>query len=106
MEGVPVTRVNLAFMLLMAMVVALAMKLVGVLLITALLIIPAASARYLARTPEAMALGAMGFGLLSVSLGLAASLQWDTPAGPTIVVAASLLFLLVSLLVSGRRARA
>jgi len=102
-EGVSVTRVNLAFMLLMAMVVALAMKLVGVLLITALLIIPAATARYLARTPEGMALAAMFLGLISVSLGLAGSLQWDTPTGPTIVVAASLLFLMVSLLMLRRR---
>ncbi|RMG49924.1 MAG: hypothetical protein D6717_14260 [Gammaproteobacteria bacterium] len=101
-EGVPVTAVNLGFMLLMAMVVALAMKLVGVLLITALLIIPAATARYLARSPELMAVLAAVLGMLAVSAGLYGSLQWDTPAGPSVVVAASLVFLLVSLLL-GRR---
>ena len=54
-EGVPVGAVRLAFMLLIAVVIALAMKIVGILLITSLLIIPAATARRFARTPEAMA---------------------------------------------------
>ena len=51
-----------------------------------------AAARQLARTPEQMALLAAGAGMLAVALGLAGSLQWDTPAGPSIVVAATLIF--------------
>ncbi len=55
-------------------------------------ILPAATARRLARTPEQMALGAAGVGALSALGGLMASLSWDTPAGPSIVVAATVLF--------------
>jgi len=91
-EGVPVARVRLLFMLLMAAVVAMAMKVVGALLITSLLIIPAAAARRFARSPEQMAVLAGGLGCLAVSGGLLASLRWDTPAGPSIAVAAGSLF--------------
>lgn len=91
-EGVPVARVRLAYMLLIAVVIAVAMKVVGILLITSLLIIPAATARFLARTPEQMALLASLFGCVAVTVGLWGSLQWDLPAGPAVVVAAALLF--------------
>ncbi len=93
-EGVPVLAVRLAFMLLIAVVIALAMKLVGILLITSLLIIPPAAARRFAHTPEAMAGLAMLIGAIAVMLGLAASLHWDTPSGPSVVVAAAVLFTL------------
>jgi zinc transport system permease protein len=93
-EGVPVTWVRLALMLLIAIVIAVAMKVVGILLITSLLIIPAATARSLARTPEQMAILAAVFGSIAVSGGLFTSLQWDLPAGPAIVVCAALLFFL------------
>ena len=93
-EGVAVGRVQAVFMLLMALAVALGMKIVGILLIVSLLIVPAAAARQLARSPEQMALLAAAAGMLAVALGLAASLAWDTPAGPSIVVAAALLFFL------------
>lgn len=93
-EGVNVDRVALLFMLLIALLVAVAMKLVGILLITALLIVPAATARRFAGSPESMAMIAVFAGVLSVLLGLLSSLQWDTPAGPSIVVAAVLLFFL------------
>jgi zinc transport system permease protein len=73
------------------------MKVVGVLLITALLVVPAAAARRLSRTPEQMALLAAGIGMLAVCAGLAASLAWDLPLGPAIVVAAAAGFLLTSL---------
>ncbi len=91
-EGVPVTFIRLVFMLLIALVIAISMKIVGMLLITALLIIPAATARYFSHTPEQMAVIASLVGLLAVTAGLLGSLQWDTPAGPSIVVAATLLF--------------
>ncbi len=86
-------RYNLVFMLLMAAVIAIAMKIVGVLLISALLIIPATAARRFASGPEAMALLAALAGVAAVIVGLFASLGWDTPAGPSIVVAASAIFL-------------
>lgn len=91
-EGVAVDRVRLIFMLMMALLVAVAMKIVGIILITALLIVPAASARRFARSPEAMAILAIVFGLLSVLIGMFASMQWDTPAGPSIVLSSVLLF--------------
>ncbi|MEW8026450.1 MAG: zinc ABC transporter permease subunit ZnuB [Candidatus Thiodiazotropha sp.] len=96
-EGVPVGNVRLIFMLLIALVIAVAMKIVGVLLITSLMIIPAAAARRFSRSPEQMAVVAAGTGSLAVVLGLAGSWQWDTPAGPSIVVAAALLFGLTQL---------
>lgn len=92
-EGVPVQRVRLALTLLMALVIAVAMKIVGVLLITSLLIIPAATAQRFARTPEQMALIASLAGMLGVSGGLAASWYLDTPAGPSVVVSCFVLFL-------------
>ncbi len=74
-------------------------------LITSLLIIPAAAARRFARTPEAMAVLAALAGSLAVVLGLLGSLAWDTPSGPSIMVAAALIFAL-SLGSSGLRRRA
>ena len=68
------------------------MQLVGVLLIVSLLIIPAAAARRFSQSPEQMALLAILAGLVSVAAGLWGSLHFDTPAGPTIVLAASILF--------------
>lgn len=93
-EGLHPERARLLFMLLMALVIAIAMKVVGILLITALLIIPAATARRFARTPEAMAAFASIAGMLAVGGGLGGSLTWDTPSGPSIVVVALALFLL------------
>ncbi|MDH3472643.1 MAG: metal ABC transporter permease [Rhodospirillales bacterium] len=94
-DGVATAPVRLAFMLLISVVIAVAMKIVGVLLIISLLIIPAAAARRLAGTPEQMALLASAIGCLAVLGGLGASLRWDTPAGPSIVVAATGLFFLL-----------
>ncbi|MBK1673382.1 zinc ABC transporter permease [Ectothiorhodospira shaposhnikovii] len=94
-EGVRVSLVSMGFMLLMALVIAVAMKVVGILLITSLMIIPAAAARRLSSTPEQMALFAALIGCLAVAGGLWGSLTWDTPAGPSIVVAAALLFAVI-----------
>jgi zinc transport system permease protein len=95
-------RANAIFMLLMAVMVAIAMKVVGVLLITALLIIPASAARQFASGPEQMAAGAALLGVASVIGGLFGSLQWDLPSGPAIVVAALAIFF-ASLLAPNRR---
>lgn len=93
-EGEPVVAARVGFLLLIALVVAVAMKIVGVLLITALLIIPAATARRFAATPEAMALLAALCGAAAVVLGLWASFTFDTPSGPSVVAAAAVLFAL------------
>lgn len=97
-EGVRVTLVRLVFMILIAVVIAAAMKVVGILLVTSLLIIPAATARHFARTPERMAVLAAVAGCVAVVGGIQGSLVFDTPAGPSVVVAAAGLFAL-SLLV-------
>ncbi len=91
-EGVRVLAVHLAYMLLIAVVIAVAMKVVGILLITAMLIIPAATGRFFARTPEQMALFGSLFGAMAVGGGLYGSMEWDLPAGPAIVSVAALLF--------------
>ncbi|MCW9032693.1 MAG: metal ABC transporter permease [Rhodospirillales bacterium] len=91
-EGVPVERVRLGLMLLIALVIATAMKAVGILLVTSLLIIPAAAARYFAKTPEQMAVIASGIGCMAVAFGLGGSFEFDIPTGPAIVVAAICLF--------------
>ena len=92
-EGMNPDRANVIFMLLMAAVIAIAMKIVGVLLITAMLIIPAATARRFSSGPEQMVVLAAVFGAAAVIGGLFGSLEWDTPSGPSIVVAALFLFL-------------
>lgn len=93
-EGIPVNAVRTAFMLVIALEIAIAMKVVGVLLITALLVIPAATARRFSKTPEQMAILASLIGCAAVILGLTSSWFMDTPAGPSIVLCAGILFLL------------
>lgn len=93
-EGVHVARTEQMLVLMLAAVIAVSIQLVGVLLITALLIIPAAAARYLAGSPRQMALFASLIGMFSVSAGLFGSLAMDAPTGPLMVVVASLSFLL------------
>lgn len=98
-EGTRVGLVRLLFMLLLASIVAIGMKVVGALLITAMLIIPAAAARKLSRTPEQMALLASLIGMGAVAGGLLLSWLADTPAGPSIVLCAATGFSLIYLLV-------
>jgi len=93
-EGVKTSAVRTALMLITALVIAIAMKIVGVLLITALLIIPAATARRVSSTPEQMAVMASLIAMLTVVMGLAMSWYGDTPAGPSVVVCGALLFAL------------
>ncbi|MEL0635428.1 MULTISPECIES: zinc ABC transporter permease subunit ZnuB [Marinomonas] len=93
-EGYPVEAIRLLLMLLVALVIAVAMKIVGVLLITSLMIIPAATARKLSNTPIQMATISSFIGCLAVCGGLWASYRWDTPTGPSVVVCAALLFII------------
>ncbi|MCP5075120.1 MAG: iron chelate uptake ABC transporter family permease subunit [Rhodobacteraceae bacterium] len=96
--GIDPRREQLILTLALAVVVAVALKVVGALLIAAMLIIPAAAARPMARTPEAMALFAILIGLVSVLGGLQGALIWDTPAGPSIVSVAAIVFAVSTLL--------
>lgn len=105
-DGIDPFLTRLAFSLLLAVTVAMAMQVVGVLLITALLIIPAASARRFASTPEQMAILAALAGTASVGLGLFGSLTFDLASGPAIVVAAMMLFILTGIVGFWRTARA
>ncbi|MBK6288003.1 MAG: metal ABC transporter permease [Gammaproteobacteria bacterium] len=93
-EGIAVERLKLLQMLAIAALIAVAMNVVGVLLVTALLVIPPAAARAFARSPEQMAAGGAVLGSLSVVAGLLMSWYADTPAGPSVVVAACTLFAL------------
>ncbi|KAA0917530.1 hypothetical protein FLO80_05670 [Aquicoccus porphyridii] len=97
--GLSPVREERLLILALAVVVAVAIKAVGALLITALLIIPAAAARPFARTPEGMAVLAVALGVSSALGGLAAAWHLDTQAGPTIVCVAAILFA-VSILLS------
>ncbi len=103
-SGLNPARERLVLTLALAVVVAVAIKVVGALLIAALLIIPAAAARGLARTPEAMAGMAVLIGAASSIGGLQLSLWQDTPAGPSIIAAAAVLFALTVLFGRVRRA--
>jgi zinc transport system permease protein len=91
-EGLPVLRLRLLLAMLIAVLVAAAMKVVGVLLITALLIIPASTASQVARSPERMAILASFFAVSAVCCGLLLSWFADTPAGPSVVVASGAMF--------------
>ena len=90
--GIKPERERLVLVLALALVVAVALKVVGALLIAAMLIIPAATARGLSRTPEAMAALATLAGAIAGIGGLGLSLWQDTPTGPSIVVVAALMF--------------
>lgn len=97
-SGFDPRREQLILTLSLAVTVAVAIKVVGVLLIAAMLIIPAAAARNLARSPETMALIAAGIGALSAITGLRAAYVFDTPAGPSIVCVAAIVFACLSLI--------
>lgn len=100
--GIDPRHEKLVLTLTLALVVSVAIKVVGALLITALLIIPAAASRPFAETPERMGIVAMAVASVSVLAGLQVSYHFDTPAGPTIVCCAAGLFLLSSGLGSSR----
>ena len=97
-RGVDTRRESMILVGILAVLVAVAIKIVGALLITAMLIIPAAAARPISRTPEWMAGVAVTAAVIAVVGGLSASFYWDTPTGPSIVVAASVLFAAATLL--------
>lgn len=93
-EGVNIQRMRFILMILTALTIALSMKFVGALIITSLLIIPAATARRFARTPETMAMIAVVISMLAITMGLALSAFYNTAAGPSVVICSALLFAL------------
>jgi len=93
-EGMNPARVNAIFTILMAAIIAISIKMVGLLLITGMLIIPAAMARNLSNNPVQMVVYSVIGGLLSVVVGLFASLELNSPSGPSIITAALVLFIL------------
>jgi len=93
-EGLNPDRAKAIFTILMAALIAISIKMVGLLLITGMLIIPAAMARNLSDSPFQMVLFSIIGGLLSVLIGLFSSLEFNTPSGPSIIAAALFLFIL------------
>jgi len=96
-SGFDPKREQLILTVSLAVTVAVAIKVVGVLLIAAMLIIPAAAARSLARSPESMAMSAAAIGTVAAVVGLRAAYLFDTPAGPSIVCVAAIIFAGLSL---------
>ena len=93
-ENVPVARYQMLLMFLMTIVVAISIKIVGILLIASLLIIAPAASRQLSKSPETMAMIACLIGVISVVIGMYFSFELDTPSGPTIVAALAALFVI------------
>ncbi|OCQ50677.1 High-affinity zinc uptake system membrane protein ZnuB [Photorhabdus australis subsp. thailandensis] len=93
-DGIKIQRLRVLLMLVTALTIGLAMKFVGALIITSLLIIPAATARRFARTPEQMASIAIATGIVAVTGGLTFSAFYDTPAGPSVVLCSAVLFII------------
>ena len=93
-EGMNPGKVNAIFTILMAAIIAISIKMVGLLLITGMLIIPAAMARNLSNNPIQMVIYSVIGGLLSVIIGLFSSLELNSPSGPSIITAALVLFIL------------
>ena len=93
-EGLNPDRAKAVFTILMAAIIAISIKMVGLLLITGMLIIPAAMARNISTSPQGMVIYSILGGLLSVIIGLFSSLEFNTPSGPSIIAASLLLFIL------------
>ena len=96
-EGLNPDLANAIFTLLIASVIAISIKIVGILLITGLLIIPASASRNLSSTPIQMAIISSIIGVASVVLGIQTSMIWNTPTGPTILTITLGVFLLTLL---------
>ena len=93
-EGLNPDRAKAIFTILMAAIIAISIKMVGLLLITGMLIIPAAMARNISDNPRKMIIFSIIGGLLSVIIGLFSSLEFNSPSGPSIITASLILFIL------------
>ena len=104
--GIPARTLNTMLAVLTAVTVVMAMRIVGVLLIAALMVLPVATSRLLARSFRTTLIGAVGVGVVSAVLGLFAARQWALAAGGAIVLVAAALFALASIIAGARRAGA
>ena len=98
-EGISVKKEQFLMYMMIALLVAVLMKVMGVLLIAAMLVIPTTSARLLSQTPEQMVMLSAVFGTFSLAGGIFSSFQLDWQTGPSIVLSATA-FLVVTLLVT------
>ena len=93
-EGINENKIKWIFILLISLIFVVAIRLVGILLINSLLIIPSSIAKIWAKSPTQMAILGSIFGCITIVLGILASLIWDLPTGPAIVISSALLFLI------------
>jgi len=104
--GIPARTLNTMLAVLTAVTVVMAMRIVGVLLIAALMVLPVATSRLLARSFRTTLVGAVAVGVVSAVVGLFAARQWALAAGGAIVLVAAALFALASIVAGARRAGA
>lgn len=93
-EGINLKKIDLEFMLITAFIIAISIKIVGVLLIAAMLIIPSAAARNISTSPGQMLGFSIIFGISSVSMGIFSSYMLDSPSGPSIILSSLILFVI------------
>lgn len=91
--GVPVRMLNYAFILVLTITVALSIRLLGIILVTALLVVPPAAARNISRNLRQQIIFSIGLGLTGGISGIVLSYHWDVPCGPTIVLSCIALFI-------------
>lgn len=96
-QGLKVTALNILFALLTGATIAIGMRVVGVLLIGALMVVPVLAASRLGLGFRSTTITALGFALASVITGLTVSYYFDLASGGTIVLAALVVFLICSL---------
>ncbi|MEM6839886.1 MAG: metal ABC transporter permease [Cyanobacteria bacterium P01_C01_bin.120] len=101
-RGVNVSAQRTAFIVLLALVVGISIKAIGVLLISAFVVIPACAARLLSRQFTHYILISAGLGALSAVIGMLLSALFDLPSGPSIVTVQLGIFLLAALIPSTR----
>ncbi len=94
-QGIPVRAIGLTFSIVTAVVVVLMVKIIGALLVTALLVSPAATAQQLGQSFRSCVLWSQFFGLMSVLIGIYLSAEEDTGAGAMIALVAAVIFLVV-----------
>ena len=93
-EGVNTTIIHSIFLIVLVVFVATCVKVVGILLITSMLIIPAAASRQLTNSPTNMAFGSAVIAIISVFIGIFSSIIFDIPTGPSIIAILTIIFIL------------
>ena len=96
-HGINPKKEKLVLTIALAITVAVSIKVVGLLLISALLVVPAAAARNISRTPESMAITTAIIGIISAIFGLQFSYLFNSPPGPSIVCVSLSFFFLLSI---------